>query len=915
MPSGVSHRVPKDALGEPHRACYAPPVETRTPIVRYAPLGSATVRTEPPAAVLETLLNQLHQRRRLTVICGVALMALGAWSATRLSLNDSPERWMPKSAIEAWNRFAEHFEWGDTIVVAVHFHDRVSDEDAEYLKRLRKDLAQIPGVMRVTDVSLVAHDLEGVPLTKLIASPPIPPLAKGGRGGVAEDPYALYRGVLFDDPRVWRTGSDPFAAHARPDLNTVRPQRGLTPSRAPASNADLESRTLLTVVELDATLDPSLDKSAAQAQLDERRRTAMAAIYQILEQHERPDVTFHAAGAVVIQHELEQIAWKLFATLVPLSLGLTILALGVGFRSAAAVAIAVLGGAWAIVVMLGGIAALGWTLNVVTVGGPPLMTVIIIAVTVHFAHYSSERESYADHDAAEATDPPHPPPHQGGAREGGRRHFVRWVAVPCLGAAMTTGFGFLMLAFNELGPARELGFELFAGAILAFAGGYLVWLVVHPFRAARGRIWSAERLAHMERKIVARPAATVTLLVAILAVLAWTSSWVVVDADPFSFFQPESRVAKALKHVSSRKFGHYLLDVILVPQVQPDDPHERRRTREADLETALAFESAIAQRPEVRRVVSTANMRLRMQDFDNDRRAEWARISPAKLFTTAARLYAEPGASDKIEVLKRSAAETAGAAWNGLESYLRYAAFRTAFKNWTVDLSRRGAMRVTFMVYDPGTGFRPLMEAVRDELEQLPPGRFDYFYTGTAANVAVLSEQLVGGMTRGLLAATAAMALLCVVLFRSLRITLIAVLPNAFPVLIVFGVMGLFGIPLNSGSAMVTTIALGVGLNDTVHFVMHYRRRRSEGDSCDLAVHETVAEIGRPIILTSVVNCLGFSIFLLSDFLPMSHFGLLAAIAMAAALVGDLVLLPNLLKLFDRDAVPAEKLEPVRAVG
>ena len=170
----------------------------------------------------------------------------------------------------------------------------------------------------------------------------------------------------------------------------------------------------------------------------------------------------------------------------------------------------------------------------------------------------------------------------------------------------------------------------------------------------------------------------------------------------------------------------------------------------------------------------------------------------------------------------------------------------------------------------------------------------------------------MGGITRGLIAAMIAMAVVCLALFRSVKLTLIAVAPNAFPVLVVFGFMGLFGIPLNCGSAMVTTIALGVGLNDTVHFVMHYRGRRLEGADTESALKGTFGEIGRPIILTSAVNCVGFGIFMLSDFLPMAHFGLLAGIAMAAALVGDLVLLPNLLRVFDQHAwLPAADQERI----
>jgi predicted RND superfamily exporter protein len=205
------------------------------------------------------------------------------------------------------------------------------------------------------------------------------------------------------------------------------------------------------------------------------------------------------------------------------------------------------------------------------------------------------------------------------------------------------------------------------------------------------------------------------------------------------------------------------------------------------------------------------------------------------------------------------------------------------------------------MVYHPEAGFRPLVEEVR---AALPAERFTCIFTGTAVNTVLLSEGLVGGITRGLTVAALAMSVLCAVLFRSVRMTLIASLPNAFPLVVVFGLMGAFGVPLNSGSAMVTTVALGVALNSTIHFVMCYRRHRLEGSDKEQALSDTFGEIGRPIVLTSVVNCLGFGIFLLADFRPMHHFGLLAGIAMAAALVGDLILLPNLLKLFDTDREP-----------
>jgi predicted RND superfamily exporter protein len=134
-------------------------------------------------------------------------------------------------------------------------------------------------------------------------------------------------------------------------------------------------------------LDPDLTAEAQADQLNARRRSVTGQVEELMQRMDREDITFHVGGAIVVQHELERIARNLVFTLVPLSLVLAMIALGIGFRSWSAVAVAVVGGGWAVAVMLGCVALAGWSLNVVTVAGPTLMAVIIIAGTVHIAHY------------------------------------------------------------------------------------------------------------------------------------------------------------------------------------------------------------------------------------------------------------------------------------------------------------------------------------------------------------------------------------------------------------------------------------------------------------------------------------------------------------------------------------------------
>ncbi len=302
--------------------------------------------------MLEFLLNRMHHRRTLTLILGLlAAIVIGGFSLT-LTVNDSPERWFPASTVEAWDRFQEHYEYGDTLVLGVQYHRPVRDEDLTFLKEVRRELRAIEGIKDVTDSSLVAETLERVSLTELIAVPEDP---------AKEDRFALYRGAFFDDPSAWKHGE----------------------------HADDDGRTLLYVILLEDELDESLSAEAQANQLNARRRHVSGEIEALTKRLAGEDYTFHVGGGIIVQHELERIARNLVLTLVPLSLLLAMLCLGIGLRSWWSVAVAVVGGAWSVAVMLGLVAITGWSLNVVTVAGPTMMAVIIISATVHIAHYYS----------------------------------------------------------------------------------------------------------------------------------------------------------------------------------------------------------------------------------------------------------------------------------------------------------------------------------------------------------------------------------------------------------------------------------------------------------------------------------------------------------------------------------------------
>ena len=129
----------------------------------------------------------------------------------------------------------------------------------------------------------------------------------------------------------------------------------------------------------------------------------------------------------------------------------------------------------------------------------------------------------------------------------------------------------------------------------------------------------------------------------------------------------------------------------------------------------------------------------------------------------------------------------------------------------------------------------------------------------------------------------------------NLRGGLISMLPNVFPVVVVFGFMGHAGIEVDIGSMMTASVAMGVAVDDTIHFLNWYRRSLSEGLSRLEAIKVSYSRVATAMTQTTLIGGLGLAAFALSTFTPTQRFGVLMLFLLAMALVGDLILLPALL--------------------
>jgi hypothetical protein len=130
---------------------------------------------------------------------------------------------------------------------------------------------------------------------------------------------------------------------------------------------------------------------------------------------------------------------------------------------------------------------------------------------------------------------------------------------------------------------------------------------------------------------------------------------------------------------------------------------------------------------------------------------------------------------------------------------------------------------------------------------------------------------------------------------RSLRLGVVAMIPNLVPVIIYYGMLGAGLAPLSLPTSLIGSVALGITIDDTVHTLARYRDERRAGLSPEAAVQRTARHVGRAVLITAAMLVLGFAVMGLSDFAKLQEFGWLSAATLSVCLLTDLLLLGALL--------------------
>jgi len=743
--------------------------------------------------------------------------------------------------------------------------DLFSDESLKRIASLKKELSGVPGVknvLSILDVPLLASP--PVPLKDLVKN--IKTLSSPGVDReLAKKEFLtspLYRDLIVS-----------------PDLKTTALQVVFKPDpyyeslwNKKLAFREKEATSGLSEKEKKEYLLVSREMSAYRRILDVKRHAAIVKIREIMSEYSDHATLFMGGLSMIADDMMNYVKndLKVFSIGVFLFL---VISLWLIFRRIRWILLPMLSCAFSAIIMIGILGFFDWEVTVISSNFVSLQLIMTMAMSIHLiVRYRELSRKYPD--------------------AGHKRLIIDTMSsmmIPILYAGLTTIAGFGSLLFAGILPVITFGWMMCAGLTVSM----LVTFIFFPATLAlfkkspapvslKGggtfltRLTSGFTERH-GRLILATTAFVLALSVAGISQLIVENSFV-------NYFKKSSEIYKGLTIIDRQLGGTTPLDVII----------GFNENESGDVKASNASLGA-------------------EDDFDEFSEFE-PQSNPSKYWLTPYRLSRIETVHDYLAGLDHvgkvlslaTLGKLARSLNNGkpLDSFdlsLMFNAFPEKYKKMLIKpyaSVEQNEARISLRVRDSDRTLRrnALLKKIKHDLTHrlgFKPGKVHL------TSMLVLYNDILQRLFKSQILTLGITLLVLMgmflILFRSLKISIIAIFPNLLSIGVVLGVMGWFHIPLDIMTITIASISVGIAVDDTIHYIHRFKREFSLDKDYIAAMHRCHESIGYAMYYTSVTIVLGFSILVLSNFIPTITFGLLTCLAMVIALVGALTLLPELI--------------------
>lgn len=556
---------------------------------------------------------------------------------------------------------------------------------------------------------------------------------------------------------------------------------------------------------------------------------------------------FYLAGRTTTNLSLSEYMLKDLAVFVPLTFILVISIVAIAFRNSRLTLLAAANISICVGSTMGLFILYDTDFNNVNVIVVPLVMALALCDTVHIYSHMDKRvliESPGKQDALAGV--------------------LKKVIYPCFLTSLTTAVGFLSLAVSRIPPIKEFAWIASTGMIFEFIFSFFFLAPLILFFSPN-RLYTDYSNQHSKTAIFkklhnllkhhCKAIAILSLSIVTCSILLATK--IDVETNLLEYFKKQSPVRAAMDFVERELSGVGSLDISLKAESQGafKEPHNLR-VIESIQERIEALEGVDV-------TISFVNYIKDMNESYHNENPHYHTIPKTR---SAIAQYLLLYDSELIEDVI----------------------------NDTYDHAR---IAVRISKHNTSEQAKLIDEFKRIIGESLGTSDLDISVTGRAVHDVNTIDALVKGQVYSLSIAIGIISLIMILVLKSFAIGTLSLLPNLFPIIINFGIMGAFGIPLNTSTSLIAAVAIGIAVDDTIHYLSEYRAERAGGNTISMSVYQAIQIKGRPIISSSLILCIGFGVLIFSNFVPVIDFGFLSAVIMITAVIGDLVVLPSLLLL------------------
>ena len=802
----------------------------------------------------------------VTLVAGALLVASLGMFAPRFQLDASSETLVMEhdEAVRFYRAVRARYETDDFLVVTYAPHDGLfTDRALERLEELRDallDIEQVEEVTTLLDVPLL--DGLDVSLTELPTDPEEltcngPDRAEDCRRAVDS---GLYRNLLVSPDGS--TSGIRVVLQQDDEYRSLQRERDQLRIKDQAEGLDAEAQARM------EKLDRRIAKRAAIVR--DREAVAIAEVRETLERF-RDEARIHLGGVPMIA--VDSIAF-IRADLVNFGAAVAafiVLILFISFRQPRWVVLPLAICAATVLSMTGLLGLIGWPVTVVSSNFISLLLILNLALAIHLIVRFRELQAL----------------HPGASQHTLVRDTVHSKFAPSLYTALTTMVAFGSLLASGIRPIIDFGWMMVIGLGIAFLLTFTLFpaalLLLKRTEPPRQRDITGAVIGALARPVMAAPRTTL-LVAAGLGLVGLAGSFQLSIENRFiDYFKKSTEIYQGMRLIDEQLGGTTPLDVLI------DAPPAEEGSEDP-------FEDEFEPLDEFDDMASDAGIASTSYWLNSRRLPEVRRVHEyLESLPGTGKVLSVATAMDMFGELERRVLTE--------DFYLSvfYRRLPEEVKSTLFDpyLSPDGdQVRFSVRVYESAPDLRRnemLQEIQRHIAEEMGFGAERVHLSGMMVLYNNMLQSLFRSQILTLGVVFGAIMLMFLVLFRSWRFSVLGILPNLLSASLVLGLMGWAGIPLDLMTVTIAAITIGIGVDDTIHYVHRYREELAVDGDAWAAVGRCYSSIGKAMYYTTITIVLGFSVLVLSAFIPTILFGLLTGLAMGVALLANLTVLPALL--------------------